>query len=539
MVTPKSPELTRPPRCLSESNLVRAASGGLAVPARHFTCVELFIMHLRAGILVFVCFPLSVISAQHQAEGGAQQQEIALVVPAGAPVRLYLTKRAPKRTGAVVEAKVLDPVYAFDRQVIPAGAVALGKVDRLQSIPKWQRVSAILNGDFTPLHTAPIEFTTIVMPDGSRMPLHTAESPGLGSIVSLRPPKKQSSTPPQNTGVLGTGKQQVKDAIQGQIDRARSISDTIRGPNKLEKLEDYLLAKLPYHPQYVRRGTRFDAELLDPLSFGSAPAPPGFLALVGTQPQADSVAHARLITPLNSFSSKPGQTVAAVLAEPVFSSEHKLILPEGTHLEGTVVVAKKARMFHRSGQLRFNFREIQLPAEIARLQTTAPIAPIVAERPGQDALKFRTQANLQGAESTGQTPLKVDGEGGVKATESKTRFLTAAAAVMIARRAGDNDAGRNASGQAAGPNPNVGGRTLGGGLGFGMLGSAISQTSPYVGAAFGYYGMAWSLYSALIARGAEVQFGKNAMVDIRFNTRAEPPAEKSPASGTAQSAGHL
>src|SRR5271169_6037040 len=136
-------------------------------------------MHARMGIVAFVCVPLFVLSAQPPADGGNQQQETPLVVPAGAPLRLYLTKRAPKRTGAVVEAKVLDPVYAFDRQVIPAGAVALGTVTRLQPIPKWQRVRAILNGDFTPLHTAPIEFTTIVMPDGSRLALHTAESPGL------------------------------------------------------------------------------------------------------------------------------------------------------------------------------------------------------------------------------------------------------------------------------------------------------------------------------------------------------------------------
>ena len=115
--------------------------------------------------------------------------------------------------------------------------------------------------------------------------------------------------------------------------------------------------------------------------------------------------------------------------------------------------------------------------------------------------------------------------------------------MIIARRAGDNDAGRSVTGQATGPNPNVGGRTLGGGLGFGMLGSAISQTSPYVGAAFGYYGMAWSLYSALIARGAEVEFGKNAMVDIRFDTRfdtrSESPASKTPVTGAKPSAGHL
>lgn len=495
-------------------------------------------MHFRVGILLFTCFPVSVTSAQSQADAGAPQQETPLVVQSGVPLRLYLTKRAPKRTGALVQAKVLDPVYAFDRQVIPAGAVALGKVSRLQSIPKWQRVRAILNGDFTPLHTPAIEFTTIVMPDGSRLALHTAESPGLNSIVSSRPPKKQINDAPQNAGVIAAGEQQVKDAIQGQLDRARNISDTIRGPNKMEKLEDFLMAKLPYHPQYVRRGTRFDAELLDPISFGSAPVPAGSLALVGTQPQADSVAHARLITPLNSFSSKPGQKVEAVLAEPVFSADHKLILPEGTHVEGTVVLAKKARFFHRSGQLRFTFKEMQLPAEIARLQATS-LAPVATERPAQEGLKFRTEASLQGAESTGQTPLKVDGEGGVKATETKTRFLAAAVAVIIARRAGDNDAERSASGQANGAGPNVGGRTLGGGLGFGMLGSAISQTSPYVGAAFGYYGMAWSLYSALIARGAEVQFGKNAMVDIRFNTRTEPPGGKSPASGAVLSPGHL
>lgn len=72
-----------------------------------------------------------------------------------------------------------------------------------------------------------------------------------------------------------------------------------------------------------------------------------------------------------------------------------------------------------------------------------------------------------------------------------------------------------------------------------MLGSAISQSSRYVGAAFGYYGMAWAIYSALIARGAEVQFGKNAMVDIRFNARSKQDAKKNPASGAAPATGHF
>lgn len=489
----------------------------------------------RLGALVLGISPFCVLSAAPQAGDGGQRQEIPLVVRTGVPLRLYITKRVPKRGGAAVEAKVLDPVYAFDRQVIPAGAVALGRVSRLQPVSKGQRARAIMNGDFTPLRMAYIEFTTLVMPDGRTLPLHTAETLGLNSIVPLRPPKKPSSTAPQNTGVLGTGKQKVQDAIQGQIARAKSIPDLVRGPDKKERVEDYLLARLPYHPQYVRNGTRFDAELLDPLNFGSGPVPAGSLALVGTQPQADSVAHARLITPLDSASSTQGEMVEAVLAEPVFSADHKLLLPEGTHLGGTVVAAKRARWLHRSGQLRFNFRESELPAEVARLQAVAPGA---TPRPAQEKLKLRTEAGLQAAESTGSAPLKVDSEGGVQAKESKTRFIAAAAAAIIARRAGDNDSTRNASGQVVGRNPNIGGRTLGGGLGFGMLGSAISQSSRYVGAAFGYYGMAWSLYSTVIARGSEVEFGKNAMVDIRFNTRKEPPGKKTPAYGTAPTPGH-
>ena len=63
------------------------------------------------------------------------------------------------------------------------------------------------------------------------------------------------------------------------------------------------------------------------------------------------------------------------------------------------------------------------------------------------------------------------------------------------------------------------GRTLGGGFGLGMLGAAISQTSPYVGMAFGYYGLAWSAYSTVVGRGPEVEFENNAMMDIKFGAR--------------------
>ena len=419
-----------------------------------------------------------------------------------------------------MEAKLLEPVFAFDREVIPAGTIAQGQVSRVQPVGKWQRVRAIVSGDFTPLRSAQVEFTTLVLPDGHTVSTHTVETVGLNSLyIEPSKMKKAKAQPPnQNGGILGTAKQTAKDRINGAISaRSSGIADIVRGPNKKEKLVDLMWSKLPYHPQYVRRGTRFDASLRDPLQFGMEPVKQGDLAQLGSQPLPDSVVHARLLTALNSASAKQGEAVEVVVVAPLFSPDHKLLLPEGTRLIGTVVVAKKARSFHRGGQLRFNFQRVDLPPEVANLRLAVP-------RPEP----VQTQAILAGAEGNGTAPIKVDSEGGVEAKESKTRFIAPVISLILASRASDNehhhdadDTGANTGGKA-----NVSGRTMGGGLGLGMLGAAVSQSSPYVGMAFGYYGLAWSVYSNVIARGAEVQFDKNAMMDIKFGARTPPKVSK-------------
>ncbi len=438
--------------------------------------------------------------------------KITLSVPSGAPLRLYLTKRVSKRAGAPVEAKLLESVFAFDREVLPAGTVATGEVNRVQPVGKWQRVHAIVNGDFTPLRLAEVEFTTLILPDGRKLTTHTVETVGLNSIYTEPSKKKNDRTKPnsQNGGILGTAKQTAKDRINGAINgRSQGIADIVRGPNKREKFIDFLWTKLPYHPQYLRRGTRFDASLRDPLAFGFVPVKQGDFAALGSQPAADSVVHARLLTSLDSASAKLGQEVKAVVNAPLFSPDHKLVYPEGTLLTGTVVVAKRARSFHRSGQLRFNFQRVDLPQEVANVRFAAP-APLA------------TQAILHAAEGSGTAPIKVDSEGGVQAKESKTRFIAPVISFMLASRAGDGDAGRHHGAANPGGDANVSGRTLGGGSGFGMLGAAVAQSSRYVGMAFGYYGLAWSVYSSVIARGGEVQFDKNAVMDIKFGTRKPP-----------------
>ncbi len=449
--------------------------------------------------------------------------QVTLTVPSGAPLRVYLTKKIPKRLGAPVEAKLLEPVYAFDKQVVPAGVILNGRVSRLESLTKWQRFLTMLNGDFTPLHQAKVQFSTMVMPDGRIVRINTVSALPLTSIyIPPKPAKKPKKVKPavaaqprkQKTGTVATAEQKAKQQVKAQIDaRTRSVADMVRAPDKKEQLIDYAMSRLPYHPQSVRRGTRIDAELAKPLQFGAEAVTPAALTFLGSQPNADSVAHARLLTALDSGTAKKGDPVVAVLAEPVFSPDHKLILPAGTRVTGSVVLAKRARLLHRGGQLRFSFQKFELPADVVALRSGAPgPAPV------------STQAILSAAERAGKTDIKVDGEGGVKATESKTRLLAPLIAVMIANKSADTDAERHSAGGVA--NGNVGGRTLGGMSGFGLAGAAAAQSSKYVGTALGFYGMAWSVYSSVIARGGEVSFNRNAVIDIKFDARTPPQASK-------------
>ena len=396
-----------------------------------------------------------------------------------------------------------------------------GHVSRLQAVSRWERTRAILGGDFTPLHIAQIEFTSLLLADGRSIELHTIESPGLNSLVPFKPPKQRSQNGPSNSGgIVGAGKQKARDAIDAQIARVRSIPDIVRAPGKKEWLYDYAMSRLPYHPQSVRSRTRFDAELQSPLDFGSEKVTRDSLSLLGSQPAAGSIVHARLLTPLDSVSATQGEKVEAVLEEPLFSADHRLVLPEGTLVDGSVTLARRARWFHRGGHLRFNFQSVDLTPQAAELLSAPAGAPVPLDEklPRQRKVQLQTRATLSAAEG-GNAPLKVDKEGGVQATESKTRFIGTAVAVLISRRAADNDAERSQSGVITGQSSNVGGRTLGGGMGFGLLGAIAAQSSRSVGAAFGYYGLAWSVYSTVVKRGAEVQFGKNAVIDIGFNQR--------------------
>lgn len=279
--------------------------------------------------------------------------------------------------------------------------------------------------------------------------------------------------------------------------RSRGLFDGVRAKNKKEWFEDWLWAKLPYHPQYYRTGMRFDAVLKEPLDFGDIRVNDADLRGLGVEAPADTPVVMRLLTTVSSADAHVGDPLNGVLTQPLYSRDHRLALPEGTQLTGKITLAHHARMLHRGGQLRFTFDNVKVPT-IA----SAP-APVPEER---------TQAQLTAAEPT-SGPLKVDPEGTAKATEPKTRLLRPVVAGLIAAKSLDNDEGKTSSG---GANANYSGRGLGGFSGFGLLGTFVMYGPKPLGTALGFYGLAWSVYSTVISRGRDVVFEKNSAMAIRF-----------------------
>ena len=75
---------------------------------------------------------------------------IALTVDQDFPLQLTLTEPLHFKQNESVRARIVEPVYAFDREVIPAGTEVEGRITGFQKVGKWKRISTMVGGDFTP-----------------------------------------------------------------------------------------------------------------------------------------------------------------------------------------------------------------------------------------------------------------------------------------------------------------------------------------------------------------------------------------------------
>jgi type IV secretory pathway VirB10-like protein len=433
----------------------------------------------------------------------AAPQLVSLTVPKGASLQVALDQEVRvKKIGQLVHARTVEPVYAFDRLVVPVGSEVVGEITKIDRISPGKRTLSVLNADFTPARQVQIGFTGLILPDGKHLPLHTNVTADSGQVIQFVTAGEKDKKSIKDKASEKT--EQAKQQAKQQWDAAMK---QLKTPGRIHRLQRYTEAQLPVHAQYIPAGTVYFAELDDPLDFGSEMMTPQMASsLDGALPE-DCVVHARLVTPLSSATARKGQEVEAVLSEPLFDGD-RLALPQGSRLKGTVRQVQPARRMKKNGQLRIAFLELIPP----------------------DGIEQKVHATLEGVQAGKDQNVRLDSEGGAEATTSRSRYLATAVSLGLAAASLGEDHDAVGGGSAG----NANNRIAGGAAGFklvGMVTGALVHSRAF-GYTMGAYGAGMSVYSHFIARGQEVVFPKNTAMEIGIGTR-----QSAPSSGTSTKGG--
>jgi hypothetical protein len=442
------------------------------------------------GCVILLTVALAALAQEVPVASSAQP---GTTVPSGVPLRVALERRiAIKRVGEPIQGRLVDPVYVFDRVVLPAGSIVEGHIARIGGVPASRRLTAILSGNLTPPREVRAQFDALVLSDGSRLSLRTSLSRGTAHTMRIA---KQRKRPEERKPALEGARGRFEE-----MDRAAILA--FKAPGKMSRLKSTLFGMLPYHRQAWPAGTLFNSVLQEPLT-GPAPgrveARTDYLAVA--EPEAQEVS-ARLLTPISSATARRGAPVEAVVTRPLFSTGHGLLIPEGSRLVGDVVMSQPARCLHRNGKVLFVFRQIKLPAGTVE----------------------GIQGYLEGVEADFDAHLALDSEGAAHATSPKTRFIFPAIAMAVAGLSLHQD--YNAQGV---PDQDMGGRAESGAVGLGLIGTLLAQASRTLASSIAFTGAGFSVYSTFIARGEDVVLPVNTPVKISLGARGDEAGGEQPA----------
>jgi hypothetical protein len=414
-------------------------------------------------------------------------------ISAGTPLRIAIDQRTRiLGEGEVVHGLLVETVYAFDQPVIPSGTIATGRLTKIEPVSSTKRALAYVNGNLSPFHAYGVSFETLTLPDGKQLAIKTEVSAGTAQVVHLvsNPEKEKQRRAAGRATDLA--KKESGSKIQEAKNEAHDTWEKLTAPGKLARLKGFALKQLPYRRQYLDPGTRFNAELTEPLDFGEGSRTREQLAAIGSAPPPDSLLHARLVAEVSSATASRGTQVAAVLTEPLYSPDHHLILPAESRLIGEVLQARPARKLHHNGELRVVFGRVETPGGFTQ----------------------GMQGSLEGVEVDRAARMNLDEEGGAHATDSKTRYLSTGLTVLLAAAAAHPDTEHGTTDAAGDP----GVRTAAGGSGFRLAGALISLAakSTPVSIAFGAYGASSSIYTNFLSRGRDVVLPKDTSLEIGF-----------------------
>lgn len=402
---------------------------------------------------------------------GAQAAAIAparLVLPRGTSLQVEVPRQYPMKNGELLKGELLYPLYAFGRLAIPKGTTVYGKVVALKPDKKIRR-RARLRGDFTPFHTAKVQFTKVELP-GRELPISAAAATDGAPVLQL----SAAGATGKHAFIrrqFALARQQVRDRIQW-----------FTAPGLGGRALQMLYQQLPYHPEEIAAHTAWSFELTAPLTLpASTPiADPAPVAQAPGKPEIWTV-NALLKRGLTSARAHPGDPVEALVVQPVYDRDKQLVVPQGSTLVGRVTAAKAARSFGRNGKLRFTFQQVRFP----------------------QGFGTAVEGSLAGATAEKTQDLQMDAEGTVT-PRKKSSAVAPMLLTLLAGRALDQDGGGMVVKQGVASN------------GFGLAGRLIGLAAgtPNLAAGIGFYAAGLSFYDNFLTMGRDVVFPKDTRIEI-------------------------
>ena len=400
-----------------------------------------------------------------------------LVLPKGTSLQVEVTRQYPMKSGETLEGRLLYPLYASGKLAVAKDTVVYGKVLWLEPARKT-RWNARLRGDFTPFHTATVQFSELALP-GGELPISAATARDGAPVLQL----------------TAAGAASKHSFLRRQFAQARTqLHDRIEwfiSPGLGGRALQMLYSQLPYHPEEIAAHTAWSFELSAPLVLPGKPAvpvDPPAASQSSRKPEIWTV-NALLTRQLTSAHAHPGDPVEALVVQPVYDREKQLVVPEGAKLIGKVTAAKAAHSFGRNGKLRFTFQQVRFPQGFA--------TPV--------------QGSLGGATADKTQDLQMDAEGTVT-PRKKSSAVAPMLLTMLAGRALDQDGGGMVVKQGVASN------------GFGLAGRIVGAVAgaPNLAAGIGFYAAGLSFYDNFLHMGRDVVFPKDTRIEIETTPLRAP-----------------
>jgi hypothetical protein len=417
--------------------------------------------HITSMVILFSVLAASVSLAAAQE---AQPFTNMIVVGSGNDLRCRLDKGLRiTKAGESITARLVEPLYIGTILAIPEGSTVKGHVTSVSTAPLSKRTGRFMSGDFTPPRTAYVSFDHLVLTDGASISIHTDTTVGISGVQTAQYLSKS-----QRPGL----RQKMKD-----------VAKPLKEPNKLQRISEAAVKSLPYHPEYLDQGTIVDSALLDPIT---TPTPVQPVEDVH-RPFGDNYLRLRLLTPLKSQMISRGAPIEAAVSQPYYNSNHVLLYPAGTKLEGSVSKATSANWMKRNGGLLFSFHSAQTP----------------------DGTASSLSATVAGIQVADGQSLAVGQEGDIKATTSLFTQLRAPLSLIGPSRSLADSTANKTAWSRAGQGRN----------GFGLVGASAAQASAATATGFGYFGSAKKFYDAFFSKGSNVELPVNTPIFLRVDEK--------------------